>query len=111
MVSFVMIAAGSFNDLFTGKPEFPGLYSFGLVGFGLGITLIVVGVGVKLTEKPLPQSLPLPLTSASPEVVKETTVVREVVMIPCQYCGGLMPQTSTFCSNCGARKKSLKHFV
>jgi len=32
-------------------------------------------------------------------------VVREVVLIPCAYCSGLMPQTSTFCPNCGARRK------
>jgi len=35
--------------------------------------------------------------------VKE--VVREVVLIPCSYCSGLMPQTSIFCPNCGARRK------
>jgi hypothetical protein len=33
-------------------------------------------------------------------------VVKEVVLIPCAYCGGLMPQTSIFCPNCGARRKS-----
>jgi len=36
-------------------------------------------------------------------VVKE--VVREVVLIPCAYCGGLVPQTATFCPNCGAKRK------
>lgn len=36
--------------------------------------------------------------------VKE--VVREVVLIPCAYCSGLMPQTSIFCPNCGARRKN-----
>jgi hypothetical protein len=35
--------------------------------------------------------------------VKE--VVKEVVLIPCAYCKGLMPQTSVFCPNCGARRK------
>jgi hypothetical protein len=45
--------------------------------------------------------------SAVPAIVKEKEVVtREVVLIPCAYCGGLMPQTSTFCPNCGARRKS-----
>ena len=42
-----------------------------------------------------------PTVSATP--TKE--VVREVVLIPCAYCGGLMPQTSVFCPNCGARRK------
>jgi|SRR5208337_528039 len=32
-------------------------------------------------------------------------VIREVVLIPCAYCSGLMPQTSIFCPNCGARRK------
>lgn len=46
-----------------------------------------------------------PLVSpASNTVVKE--VHREVVLIPCSYCSGLMPQTSIFCPNCGTRRKS-----
>jgi hypothetical protein len=36
--------------------------------------------------------------------VKET-ITKEVVLIPCAFCGGLMPQTATFCPNCGARRK------
>jgi len=36
--------------------------------------------------------------------VKET-IVKEVVMIPCSYCRGLMPQTSVFCPECGGRRK------
>ena len=39
--------------------------------------------------------------------VKETKeiITKEVVMIPCEFCGALMPQTSTFCPSCGARRK------
>ncbi|MCJ7633124.1 zinc-ribbon domain-containing protein [Candidatus Bathyarchaeota archaeon] len=33
-------------------------------------------------------------------------VIREVVLIPCSHCGALMPQTSLFCPNCGARRKA-----
>jgi hypothetical protein len=33
-------------------------------------------------------------------------IVKEVVLIPCSYCGSLMPQTSIFCPNCGARRKA-----
>ena len=40
-----------------------------------------------------------------PTIQKEV-ITREVVMIPCQYCGGLMVQTATFCSNCGAKRKA-----
>jgi hypothetical protein len=42
------------------------------------------------------------VTVAAAPVIKE--VVREVVMIPCKYCGGLMPQTQTSCPNCGAKR-------
>jgi len=42
---------------------------------------------------------------ATPAIQKEV-ITREVVMIPCQYCGGLMVQTATFCSSCGAKRKT-----
>jgi sporulation-control protein spo0M len=41
--------------------------------------------------------------SAQP-VIKEKEIIREVVMIPCKYCGALMPQTDTVCPNCGAKR-------
>jgi hypothetical protein len=41
--------------------------------------------------------------SATP-TIKEKEIIREVVMIPCRYCGTLMPQTDTVCSNCGAKR-------
>lgn len=41
--------------------------------------------------------------SASP-VIREKEVIREVVMIPCKYCGGIMPQTATACPHCGAKR-------
>jgi hypothetical protein len=37
---------------------------------------------------------------------RREVITREVVLIPCQYCGGLMPQTAIFCPNCGARRKN-----
>jgi hypothetical protein len=40
----------------------------------------------------------------APTVSKE--IIKEVVLIPCAYCGGLMPQASIFCPNCGARRKA-----
>lgn len=43
---------------------------------------------------------------AAPPVVKEKEIIREVVMIPCSYCRALMPQTSTFCPNCGAKRRA-----
>ena len=37
--------------------------------------------------------------------VQKEVVTKEIVMIPCEYCRSLMPQTSLFCPNCGARRK------
>lgn len=31
-------------------------------------------------------------------------VIREVVVIPCKYCGTLFPQTAIFCPHCGAKR-------
>ena len=43
-------------------------------------------------------------TSKEEKVVKET--VKEIVMVPCVYCGSLMPQTATSCNTCGAGRKT-----
>ena len=43
------------------------------------------------------------ITSSTSQVTKEV-ITREVVLIPCSYCKGLMPQTSLFCPNCGAQR-------
>jgi len=38
------------------------------------------------------------------QLVKET--IKEVVMVPCNYCHSLMPQTSLRCPYCGATRKN-----
>jgi len=41
-----------------------------------------------------------------PPTAKEKEVItKEVVLIKCEYCGSLMPQTATFCPNCGAKRR------
>jgi hypothetical protein len=40
-------------------------------------------------------------TAATPAVVREV-VIREIVRIPCRYCGALVDQTATRCVGCGA---------
>lgn len=41
-----------------------------------------------------------------PPTAKEKEVVtKEIVLIKCEYCGSLMPQTATFCPNCGAKRR------
>jgi len=79
-----------------------------------GFTLHIVGrkpivIPKELTEmvrfirEKRPQEVYMRKPESQPVKIKET--IREVVMIPCEYCNGLMPQTSTFCPNCGARRK------
>ncbi len=44
--------------------------------------------------------------SQQENVVKEKETVKEIVMIPCVYCGSLNPQTALFCATCGAGRKA-----
>ena len=41
---------------------------------------------------------------AAQPVIKEKEIIREVVLIPCKYCGALMDQNVTGCPNCGAKR-------
>jgi hypothetical protein len=41
---------------------------------------------------------------AAQPVIREKEVIREVVLIPCKYCGALMDQNATVCPNCGAKR-------
>jgi hypothetical protein len=44
------------------------------------------------------------IAAAAQPVIREKEIVREVVMIPCRYCGGLMDQTVTVCPNCSGKR-------
>ena len=44
------------------------------------------------------------LQVVAPSVVEK--MEKKVVMVACEYCGSLNPQTSPHCSNCGAPRKS-----
>jgi len=46
------------------------------------------------------REIPPPPPPAAKEVI-----TKEIVMIKCDYCGALMPQTATFCPNCGAKRR------
>jgi len=45
-------------------------------------------------------------TSKQEEKVIEKETIKEIVMVPCVYCGSLNPQTALFCSTCGAGRKA-----
>jgi len=46
-----------------------------------------------------------PVAVGGSQTLKET-IIREVVMIPCAYCRGLMAQTVLACPNCGAQRRA-----
>ena len=45
-----------------------------------------------------------PIESAKITTPREV-IIKEVVMVPCEYCQGLVPNTSSFCPNYGAPRK------
>jgi len=92
-----LFSIASMGDLGNGY----GLQQAMIDGVG-GMALLVVGVVcLYLSYRRIVSVKP-----SSTEIVREREIIKEVVMIPCRYCGGLMPQASTFCPNCGARRQS-----
>ena len=76
-------------------------------GSFLGI-IVVVLVYAAYTEKKERQHQLALAQLRKPASEKETIekeIIKEIVMIPCQYCGSLIPQTSLSCRNCGAGRK------
>ena len=69
---------------------------FGLF-FGMAILLVYITNRSDRSKKGV--------TQPEQGEVKEKVIIKEVVMIPCPYCGALTPQTALFCPNCGAPHK------
>ncbi|MEM1586970.1 MAG: hypothetical protein QXX99_05745 [Candidatus Bathyarchaeia archaeon] len=70
------------------------------------VTWTIKGV-VAVNGRPDAVSPTLEVQVAQPAVtpiIKEREVIREVVMVPCKYCGTLFPQTESVCPHCGARR-------
>ncbi|MEM2027731.1 MAG: hypothetical protein QW145_04500 [Candidatus Bathyarchaeia archaeon] len=75
-------------------------------GIDRRVTWTIKGV-VAVAGRPDAVSPTLEIQVAQPAaapVVKEREVIREVVMVPCKYCGTLFPQTEIVCPHCGARR-------
>lgn len=43
--------------------------------------------------------------SSIPLVKEKEVIIKEIVKIPCRYCGTLIVNTDTYCSSCGAALK------
>lgn len=75
-------------------------------GIDRRVTWTIKGV-VAVKGRPDAVSPTLEIQVAQPvatPIVKEREVIREVVMVPCKYCGTLFPQMETVCPHCGARR-------
>lgn len=55
-------------------------------------------------QVPLPGQVPGLNAQGAPQVIIKETI-REIVKMPCKYCGTLIEITSTKCTNCGAPLK------
>ena len=69
-------------------------------GFFAIIVIVVMIATVYLTRAKKKNS------DIDDKVIREKEIVKEIVMVPCVYCGSLNPQTALFCSTCGAGRKA-----
>jgi hypothetical protein len=78
-------------------------YSFIFLGvfFSVAIVLVAIVLVSKSQEEKRKREHELELERIS---IEKARALKEIVMVPCQYCGGVMPQASTFCPNCGAKR-------
>lgn len=72
------------------------LIIFIVLFFTFGVPLLFLVFFFERIHKPLEQA-----KLATPKEI----IVKEVVMVPCVYCGDLMPNTASFCPACGAPRK------
>jgi hypothetical protein len=69
--------------------------------FGAAILLAIVVFGTQSRNEKNKREHQLALERI--ELEKER-LSKAIIMIPCQYCGGLVSQTSATCPNCGAKR-------
>ncbi len=81
--------------------DFTLLTTFFGIFFASAILLAVVVFGAKSRDEKSKREHELALERIN---LEKARAAKEIVMIPCRYCGGLVPEASTFCPNCGARR-------
>jgi|OpeIllAssembly_1097287.scaffolds.fasta_scaffold353430_1 predicted membrane protein len=80
--------------------NFTFVIAFFAIFFGAAILLAIVVFGTQSRNEKNKREHQLALEKI--ELEKER-IKKAIIMIPCQYCGGLIPQASTQCPNCGAK--------
>jgi rubrerythrin len=71
--------------------------------FGAAILIAIVVFGSQSRNEKNKREYQLALERI--ELEKER-LSKAIIMIPCQYCGDLIPQASNQCPNCGAKRAS-----
>lgn len=109
-VGVLLILFGFMLALFGGLPGINLPYAgFGVFMCIVGILLVIVGLAMGVTSEWYEgyERTPRFRTHVNTSTVtkEKEIIVKEVVMIPCNYCGGLMPQTAIYCPHCGAKRK------
>jgi hypothetical protein len=74
-------------------------------GIDANVSWNIKGV-VAIDGRPDVTSDTIELQVVRPVVASGAVKEREVVMVPCEYCGTMMPETATSCPNCGAPRKA-----
>lgn len=77
-------------------------------GSFIGIIVVVLAYAAYTDNKEKQHELALAQlkSNSSEKEPAEKEIIKEIVMIPCAYCGSLTPQTALFCGNCGAKRKA-----
>ncbi len=82
------------------------VWSFLIFFFGLfALIAIVAIVGAVFLARGKSKNK---ISNSEEKVIVEKETIKEIVMVPCEYCGSLNLQTALFCSNCGAGRKAQK---
>ena len=82
-----------------------GLFMFLFISIVIGVTLIVIGlIMIYFRRRNAAKTRQLESMRSPPAAPASTVIIqREVVKVPCKYCGTLNDlATSKVCSNCGA---------
>ncbi len=74
----------------------PTIMIIAILFFVFGLPMIFLIIFFTKVHKPLEEK--------KIEAPKEV-IVKEIVMVQCQYCGGLMPTTAIQCPNCKSPRK------
>ena len=106
-VGLILVLIGFFSAFVGAVQPNSSLVSLGFFLCIIGIPTLVIGLAMGGTLEETKRVEKFSTHVNTPVITKEKEViVKEVVMIPCEYCGGLMPQTATFCPHCGAKRKT-----